>query len=134
MSVSVDNDFARFGSKSYAINKITSVEIREVQEKGNGCAIAACGVIAAISAFSGLGALIAAPKDAFTYLVIAAVFCFITYTLAKKGRKITYHLFLITSASEQQAYVTSSRDDVFNLRDQVEAAMLHHSRGLNARS
>jgi hypothetical protein len=27
--VSVDRDFARFGSKSYAINKINTVEVRE---------------------------------------------------------------------------------------------------------
>ena len=36
MNITVDNDFARFGSKSYAINKINSVEVRERKLGGRG--------------------------------------------------------------------------------------------------
>ena len=133
MSVSIDNDFARFGAKSYAINKITSVEVREVRDKNNGCLVALFGFIAVVMGVTGLGNLLRSPNEAIMSLLVAALFGYLTYTMVKKGRQITYHLFLITSSSEQQAYTTSNRDDVYDLRDQIEGAMLHHSRGMNGR-
>lgn len=36
LSVSVDQHFARFGAKSYAINKINSVEVRRRYPNGRG--------------------------------------------------------------------------------------------------
>ncbi len=45
-SVTVDQDFARFGSKSYAINKINTVDVRE--RSPNGPAVCFIGVFALI--------------------------------------------------------------------------------------
>lgn len=39
-SVSVDRDFARFGNKSYAINKINSVEVRQHHPHNQNAAMA----------------------------------------------------------------------------------------------
>lgn len=124
MAVSVDNDFARFGAKSYAINKITSVEIREVKAANAGCMASLLGVAAALSLVIAIGF----PP----FLIFALAFGFGAYAAWKKAKRITYQLFLITAASEQQAFESFNRDDVYGLRDQVEAAMLHHSRGGNA--
>ena len=132
MAVSVDNDFARFGAKSYAINKITSVEIREVKDTKGGCAIAAFGLLSLGCALTALGQAASNFGEAIGYLLVAALFGYITYTLIQKAKRITYQLFLITAASEQQAYESLNRQDVYGLRDEVEAAMLYHSRGLNA--
>ncbi|MDR6144970.1 hypothetical protein QE363_000763 [Sphingomonas sp. SORGH_AS870] len=119
--VSVDNDFARFGAKSYAINKITSVEIREVTAQNAGCMV----VLLALGAVLSLAIGIAVPP----FLIFTLVFGYGAYLAWKKSKQITYQLFLITAASEQQAYESLDRDDVYSLREQVEAAMMHHSRG-----
>lgn len=121
MSVSIDNDFARFGAKSYAINKITSVEVREMQSKNGGCAIAILGFITVVM----LLASITFPP----FLIFVLMFGAGTWYAWKLSKRVTYQLFLITSASEQQAYENRDPQDVYRLRDQVEAAMLHHSRG-----
>src|SRR3546814_18159455 len=39
-TISVDERFARFGEKSYAINKITSVEVRSETKKGSSAFLA----------------------------------------------------------------------------------------------
>ena len=132
MTVSVDNDFARFGAKSYAINKITSVEIREVKDTKGGCAIVLFGLLSLGCALAALGSVASNFGGAIGYVLVAALFGYITYTLFLKSKRITYQLFLITAASEQQAYESLDRDDVYGLRSQVEAAMLHHSRGMNS--
>ena len=124
MSVSVDNDFARFGAKSYAINKITSVEIREKTSPNAGCVVA----LLAFATFAFMLATIGFPP-----LVLFAIgFGVATYFAWKRSKRVTYQLFIITSASEQQAFESLSCNAVYGLRDQVEAAMLHHSRGMNA--
>lgn len=123
MTISVDNDFARFGAKSYAINKITSVEIREIRSDN-------WRAVAAIVTFFALGALpmaVALPP----MIVFAIGLGVLAYLAWKRARRITYQLFLITTASEQQAYESVNRDDVYDLRGKVETAMMHHSRGPN---
>lgn len=129
MSVSVDNDFARFGAKSYAINKITSVEIREVKDKNAGCTIAIFAVIALVLAVSAFESFSSGFETVLGFLAGAAIFGYLTYAMIQKAKEITYQLFLITAASEQQAYESKSRENVYRLRDQVEAAMMHHSQG-----
>jgi len=125
MTVSVDNDFARFGAKSYAINKITSVEIREIKSQNAGCMAALLGGACLLS----LAITFGFPP----FFLFALVFGAGAYLAWKKSKQITYQLFLITAASEQQAFESLDRDAVYGLRDEVEAAMLHHSRGLNTR-
>src|SRR3546814_12425216 len=65
-TISVDDRFARFGDKSYAINKITSVEVRSETKKGSSAFLAwwlialpfALSAIATLSALSTVFALI----------------------------------------------------------------------------
>lgn len=130
MSVSIDNDFARFGAKSYAINKITSVEIRELRSQNGGCMVALFVIPAALCALAGLGSLSSETGIAVFFLILAAIFGGVSYVMIQRAKRVTYQLFLITSASEQQAYESRDPQDVYRLRDQVEAAMLHHSRGI----
>lgn len=122
-TIQVDNDFARFGGKSYAINKINTVEVREGKPYGRGTAII-CGIIAA---FSVIGFL--AEGFEIGLLVVAIIFGVLAWQSYKKAGEREYQLFLMTSSSEAQAFVTKSRDEVYDLRDQIEAAMLRHSRG-----
>lgn len=130
MTVSVDNDFARFGAKSYAINKITSVEIREVKDKNGGCLVAATAVLTLVFGLVALGSLGNSEFGAgVTFFLLAAFFGWLTSLAVKRSKRLNYQLFLITAASEQQAYESRDPADVYGLRDQVEAAMLHHSRG-----
>lgn len=120
MGVAVDNDFVRFGSKSYAINKITSVEVRQKKSENWGCAVALlCFATLAITLFA-----IAMPP----LLILAIGSGFLAYKAWQRAKRVTYQLFLITTASEAQAYESFSSEDVASLREQVEEAMVSHSR------
>jgi len=124
----VDDDFARFGAKSYAINKINSVEVREGAPHGRGGAII-CGIIAAFCVLGWIGKA-TSPDHIVTAtpLVAAAIFAGLAYWQWQKAHVREYQLFLMTSSSETQAFTTQSRDEVLSLREQVETAMLRHSR------
>lgn len=126
-SVSVDNDFARFGAKSYAINKITSVEVREERPHAMGCAYGLF-ILGAIVALQGFASF-SEPGGAVFLLITAAVIGGIGYWQWKRSQIIVYKLFLITSASETQAFVTRDAGEVADLRQRIENAMMHHSRG-----
>eukprot|EP00456_Euglypha_rotunda_P014398 TRINITY_DN14515_c0_g1_i1.p3 TRINITY_DN14515_c0_g1~~TRINITY_DN14515_c0_g1_i1.p3 ORF type:complete len:107 (+),score=20.44 TRINITY_DN14515_c0_g1_i1:876-1196(+) len=56
MNVSVDKDFARFGSKSYAINKINTVDVRERKPYGQ-LGMFIFGVLCFIFGMAALGGL-----------------------------------------------------------------------------
>lgn len=127
-TVSVDNDFARFGAKSYAINKINSVEVREVRPYKMGGAVF-WGLAAALFLLGGLGSL-ASPQDSSAgFFVIAVVCAFLAYWFWQRAKIREYRLFLMTSSSEAQAFVSRDREEVLSLRDSIEAAMISHSRG-----
>ena len=125
-AVSVDDDFVRYGSKSYAINKINSVEVRESQPHGMG------GVIAL--GFIGTVWLVAAMRssnDDGSAITTGffAVLCFVlAYFLWQKTKIREYRLFLMTSSSEMQAFMTRDEDYVDSLRKRIEQAMIRHSR------
>lgn len=128
MSVYVDDDFARFGNKSYAINKINSVEVRERQPHGRGGAIL-CAILAVLCAMSFFGSL-SAPDGPVTFMLVgAAVFGFLAYRGFQKAKIREYRLFVMTSSSEAQAFVTRDEGEVYSLRDEIESAMARHSRG-----
>ncbi|MEH3103460.1 MAG: DUF6232 family protein [Sphingomonas phyllosphaerae] len=126
MNVTVDNDFARFGSKSYAINKINSVEVRERQPYGQGGAVL-CGIVALLCAGGGYEAVKSGGEPAVP-AILAVAFGIGAYRLWQKSKIREFLLFLMTSSSETQAFVTRSEGEVAALRDEIEAAMLHHSR------
>lgn len=127
MDVTIDDDFARFGAKSYAINKINSVEVRERQPHGKSGAII-CAVIAVFGLMAGIGSFSSPEGASFGGFGVAVIFGAIAYALWKKSEIREYQLFLMTSSSEAQALVSFDSAYVQDLRDQIEGAMLHHSR------
>jgi len=121
-TVSVDDDFARFGNKSYAINKINSVEVRARKPFGEG-PMFACGILAIICFLSGLSQLTANTSGALVMVLLAGLFGFFAYKAWQKTQIVEYQLFLMTSSSEAQAFVTRDGREVQALRDRIEGAM-----------
>lgn len=120
--VSVDDRFARFGAKSFAINKINSVEVRRTTKHGGKGYIAfwAIAVMFAGTAFS--------VKDMTFNLVLAAIclgFGYLSWT--KRHDVHTYRLFLVTSSAEAQAFETNDQRQIFELRQAIEEAMAKSS-------
>ena len=124
MNVTVDKDFARFGAKSYAINKINTVEVRERKPHGPiGTVI--FGLLAFIFGIAGLGSLVGPSiSGAITTLVIAAIFGFIAYRFWLKSKIVEYQLFLMTSSSEAQAITSREGEMIDDLRRKIESAMI----------
>ena len=114
--VSVDRDFARFGNKSYAINKINSVEVRSRHPHGTAgmviCAMIAIGCV--------LGALGGAGGQAF---VLGVIFGGLSVWLWRRSQIVEYQLFLMTSSSEAQAITSFDDGMIQRLRDRIEQAM-----------
>jgi hypothetical protein len=117
--VSVDKDFARFGGKSYAINKINTVEVRERRPHGVAGALV-CAFIVLICVLSAAGGGGAGA------IGIAAFFTVLAYFSWRKSQRIEYQLFLMTSSSEAQALASRDRLMIMNLREQIERAMCGH--------
>lgn len=125
MNISVDKDFARFGSKSYAINKINTVEVRERKPHGQ-AGMFIFGLLAFLFGMSGLANLTSpeGPSGAVTSIIIAAVLGFITYRLWVKSKIVEYQLFLMTSSSEAQAITSQDGEMIDELRRKIETAMV----------
>jgi len=122
MEVSVDDKFARFGSKSYAINKINSVDIRMAKPHSEG-AIWAWGLLALIFLLAFMGSLSSPDGVSILSMALAALFGFLAYRAWINSKIREYRLFLMTSSSEAQAFVTRDRDEVMQLRERIERAM-----------
>lgn len=121
--VTVDRDFARFGSKSYAINKINSVEVRQRYPYGQGATIL-WGLLAAICAISAVGQLSSlAFGGGILTLLFAGLFGYLAYKAWLRSKIVEYQLFLMTSSSEAQAFVTRKAEEVQQLRNRIESAM-----------
>lgn len=128
--VSVDNTFARFGAKSYAINKINSVEVRERKPHGI-VGILFFGFLAICFALSAFGSLIG-PKPAEgagVSIVVALILGGLTFICVRRHQIIEYQLFLMTSSSEAQAYQTRDKGEVVKLRSAIETAMVASGNG-----
>ncbi len=114
--VTVDQDFARFGSKSYAINKINTVDVRSRKPYGWGVMI--LGVFAVIIGF-GL-----TPLSLFAAVLLIAGGLVVVFLGWQRSQTIVYDLFLKTSSNDVQAYETRDEDEVVRLRVAVEKAMM----------
>lgn len=114
--VSVDRDFARFGSKSYAINKINSVEVRRRYPNGQGMMflLGLLAVICALSALGGAGGRLWA---------LAIMFGVLAFGFWRRSRIVEYQLFLMTSSSEAQAITSHDPNQIDSLRERIERAM-----------
>lgn len=125
-NVSVDRAFARFGSKSFAINKITSVDVRSSEKPGAKGFYFFWGV-AILFALSGIAQVVQLQNGVLPLLM--ALFCgFFGYlSYLKRRAVITYRLFLHTAGSEAQAYETKNEREITSLRTALESAMAQSS-------
>jgi hypothetical protein len=110
-SVSVDRDFARFGSKSYAINKINTVDVRSRHPHSQAAML-----------LWGLGAFVCIFFGPVGW-ILAFVCGALAYFAWRKSQIVEYCLYLITSSSEQQALKSTDEDFISDLRERIEAAM-----------
>lgn len=111
--VSVDEHFARFGSKSYAIDKINSVDVRVEKKTSNTWILfAICALMALAIGFNSIGGWVA--------ILFFSVFTFLTY---RNQPAPVYHLMLATSSGEVQATSAGDRDAIADLRRAIESAM-----------
>ncbi|OJW73019.1 MAG: hypothetical protein BGO57_13150 [Sphingomonadales bacterium 63-6] len=127
--ISVDEAFARFGSKTYAINKINSTEVRERIVPG------ARGYYLwfPIAAFLTLPVLVGLfssgnQEGATGGLIIIGLPLALFWWLAirsyrRRAAKYSYELYLTMSSRDQQALVSPDRVEVEKLRAAIETAM-----------
>lgn len=121
--IRVDGDFARFGSKSYAINKINSVDVR-VHQPVSSCLPVVLWIGAAVMTLAAVRQL--SPG----FLVTAGLLALGALVMQRESKRRIYRLFLTTSSSEAQAYESGDGEEVSALRQAIETAMA--GRGLDS--
>ena len=124
IEISVDKDFARFGGKAYAINKINSVEVQERHPYSRN-AWFGWGLLAFICAIPALGQ-IAQPTGSnasMPLLFLTALFGFLAYRAWVRSKIVEYQLLLRTSSRDAQALTSLDGDLIESLRDRIERAM-----------
>jgi len=114
-NISVDGHFARFNDKSYAINKINSVEVKRIAAKPNSKNV---WIVLAV-----LCLLVAIGAQSAGWIVGAIFFGAFAYQAYRNPNKDSFQLYLMTSSSEVQALVTQDADQISRLRAAIEAAM-----------
>ena len=119
--ITIDDKFARFGSKSFAINKITSVDVRSKRKTGSRGFIFWFG----LAAISAIVALTVGPAANVVLAALAAIPGWFSWR--HRHPSYTYLLFLVTSGNETQAFATTDRDEVQRLRSALEEAMSRSS-------
>lgn len=122
-SISVDANFVRVGGKSYAINKINSVEVRERKPHGAGAAYI-WGLLAAPSLLIGVVAMAHDAGGGVIFLGLGALFAWLAYAAAQRAKIREYSLILMTSSGEAQAVITRDESEVQDLRTEIETAMI----------
>ncbi|WP_344699538.1 DUF6232 family protein [Sphingomonas limnosediminicola] len=124
MSVSVDRDFARFGSKSFAINKINTVEVKARHPHSQN-AYFGWGLIGIICLLLFMGGEKGSGVSSGTVfaLLLCAFFAFLAYRAWKRSKIIEYQLFLVTSSQAVQAIKSEDGSMIEGLRDRIERAM-----------
>lgn len=116
--VTVDESFARFGSKSYAINKITSVDVRVHEKSSSGWLI--FGIVAALVIIAGLGQIKTDVGAAVGTMVVGAALFIPAVLMYPKRISRTYTLLLATAAGEVQALAGANGEAMQELRDAIE--------------
>jgi hypothetical protein len=122
--VSVDRDFARFGSKAYAINKINTVDVT-YRHPYPRQAVFGWGLLALFSllVFGGSVSDANASGAGLFAFALCAFFGFLAYRAWQRSKIIEYNLMLVTSSHSVQAI--KSRDSAFilDVRGRIERAM-----------
>jgi hypothetical protein len=123
MSVSVDRDFARFGSKSFAINKINTVDVTARRPHSQN-AFFGWGLLAAMSLllFAG-GGKSGVNNGTAIGLLLCLLFAFLAYRAWKRSKIIEYYLMLVTSSHSVLAIKSRDSNFIQGVRDQIERAM-----------
>lgn len=115
-NIRVDGDFARFGSKSYAINKINTVNVRVDAPHGPLPAIV-FGLLTLIALVSAIH------NHEGAAVVVGLVTAGITWLCVKAMGKRNHVLLLTTSSSEAQAFQSSDGEMIAELRSAIERAI-----------
>lgn len=115
-AISVDETFARFGSKSYAIAKINSVDVRSRRRGGD-----LGWIVVGLISFILLAAGIANWNTAL--LCYGAAAAVIAFFMRRGARIIVHRLYLSTSNAEAQAFESENRSLIVGMRDAIEAAI-----------
>ena len=113
--IRVDWHFARFGEKSYAINKINSVEVKRIPAKPNA-------KIHFIIVSLGMG-IIALMAQSFWWVLGSFIFAGFAYKSHRNPNSDKFQLYLMTSSSEVQAMETEDKTQISELRAAIETAM-----------
>lgn len=120
--VTVDDNFARFGSKSYAINKITSVNVRTHERTRSGWLFMLIGgillLIFGASAIGGDDRSVGAVLLVFSLAMLAA-----SNFMYRDRISRSYELLLATAAGEVQATRALDPDAIAELREAIEMRM-----------
>lgn len=122
-SFSIDKNFARFGSKSYAIDKINTVDIR-TEKPGSlfgSILLLILGMTLLLLSFGGFSA---GDKGAALIMMgFSALVLWGSYSIAPTSSSGMHTLYLTTSSSESQAMNSKDRAVLEQLRARIEAAM-----------
>jgi hypothetical protein len=110
--VTVDRDFARFGSKSYAIDKITSTDVKTTHPY-SGCGIGLM-LVALFCLFLAIGGF-----KAGIFIALAGGVAAIWLMMRQ-----SFSLVIVTSASEVNAYQSTDKDLISTVKEAVETAMI----------
>ena len=122
MQIMVDKNFARFGEKSYAIDKINTIEVRAVHPYG--CSeLWACAILGALFAYGAYNAL-SEGNSPTVPIILCFIFWGISYWLWHRSKIVQFQLFLMTSSASVEAYCSFDREEINDLRAQIEAAMI----------
>jgi hypothetical protein len=115
-SITVDEDFARFGSKTYSIDKINTVDVRvSVPSQAGWIILGLLGI-----GFFLPSALAGELVMAFFGIVLLGA----AYIVWRGAQLRTYKLFLVTSSSEAQAFETRDEGEISQLRSAIEQAII----------
>jgi hypothetical protein len=122
--VDVDRDFARFGSKAYAINKINTVEVTSRYPYRRKAAFG-WGLLAFFSllVFGGSASDGNGSGIGFFALALCAFLGFLAYRAWQRSKIIEYNLMLVTSSHSLQAIKSRDSDFIQDIRDRIERAM-----------
>lgn len=122
--ISIDDSFARFGAKSYAIDKINTVEVRGEKRK-IGCLTFLCLIGAAFFVIGGIGSIGEGKSgSSLLAITIGAALGYAFWRGYQTAKLTDYMLVLTTSSSEVQATETTDQEEVMKMRDAIEAAMV----------
>lgn len=116
--VSVDRNFVRVGSKSYAVDKIGSIDIRTRHVPPNRKYLLLW--IGAVFAFlAGINPL------RWDLMALAAFLFGAGYVVHREAKSKHFHsIVLLTTAGEAVAFESSDIEEIADIRDAIEAAMV----------